>query len=87
MGKQPAITPGIAFRQFFRSHVPGPKDHVTGVIEPPVPVKKTVLRFHLLEQRRARIRRQDMKSRAFQSVLLDPGRCLLEHGLAVMIES
>src|SRR5438132_1654215 len=43
--------------------------------------------FQLFKEWRARIRRQDMKGRALQTVFLDPARSLFEHIRAILVKA
>src|SRR3981081_4809757 len=72
---------------FFLRHVPRSKDCVTGVIERPDSMKKASFRFHLAEERRSRIGREDVKSGPPQPVLFDPFRGAREDVFAVVVES
>ena len=87
MREQPLVDPGIAVFEFFWGHVPRLKDGVPGVVERPVTVQEPALRLHLTEQRRGRIRGENVERGTLQPVFLDPLSGAGEHILAVVIES
>ena len=63
------------------------EDDVGSVVEVPVAMQDPALGFHLPEQRRSRIGRQDMKRGAFEPVLLDPVARALEDVGPVVVEA
>ena len=74
--EQPPVQPVIPEFELLGRQVLRPEDGVRGVVEVPVAVEDPPLALHLPEQRRARIRRQDVKRGAVEPVGLDP----LRHG-------
>src|SRR5438874_8404869 len=67
--------------------MPRLKDDMSRVVKLPLFVQNPALGSQLSKEGRARIRRQDMKSRAFQPVFLDPLCRSFEHVRAVLIET
>ncbi len=72
MREELAIAPGVSGLQLPRAHVHGAEDGVGRVVEIPVGVQKPALLLQLTKQRRARIRREDVKRCAFEAVGFDP---------------
>ena len=52
-----------------------------------IAMEQAAFAFHLAEQRRARIRREDVKGRAFEAIGLDPFGGALENGFVIAIET
>ena len=87
MRKQPLINPSVSVLQFLGRHVPGLKHGVRRIVLRPISMQNPPLGFHLAKQRRRRIRRQDVKGSALQTILLDPFRRAREYVFPIMIES
>src|SRR5437762_2105958 len=75
VGEESPVAPRVAGGELLHRHVPRAKDHVSRVVLVPVAVQQPILRFHLAKERRAGVRREDVKRRAFEPVALDPTRC------------
>src|SRR5688500_6314077 len=77
--EQAVVAPRIATIELFPAHVLRLEHHVRRVVFVPITMHDPALRFELPEERRSRIRGQDMKRGAFEPVGLDPLDRALEH--------
>ena len=63
------------------------EDDVRRVVEIEVAVQDPARGFHLAEERRPRIRREDVEGRALDVVLLDPADGAIEDVAAIVVEA
>src|SRR5262249_59681922 len=66
------IAPGVTLLELLAAHVLGMEHHVPGVVLVPVAVPDAPLGLELPEERRPRIRREDVEGGALEAVGFDP---------------
>lgn len=67
--------------------MPGLKNGVRGVVESPILMEQPFVGFHLPEERRRRVRCEDVKGGTLQSIFFYPLRRARKNIFAVMIET